>query len=852
MHDAQQAAFLVNPHHHKRVQGQKPKTTVGAKQRVVIPKERNCEVCKLHEQCHTPKMEPFGEGKLGITIVGESPGRDEDRLGRPFIGRSGQLLKSSLELAGIVLDRDCFITNAFQCRPPDNKEPKLMKVWAECCAPRLEKQLLGFKPSLIITMGMDALRAVLHPPAGLGLSATLARGLAFPSLKYGCWVGCCWHPSFVMRDEEEKRFIFDKDILLAISHLGQPLNPPLTEEGNVVVTKLELAREMFRNFKGQRVRVDYETNAIDPFIKEPKIWCASFAVDKEHGYWLPLEYGSYWTAAEKDKIYQLLKDLLSDKGTVKVIQNLRMEQLWSQIVLGTTIENVDNDTMITSHVIDERRGFQSVSSAGFVSEGRGISSLEFQVYQLTGHEYKDMVDVENIGAAPVEKLVPYSCWDSRYTAWIDDVQQAVWSAEPATKMAKEFFCTRVQALINASRRGMALDLPLLESQVTDTQAKLEKARDAILTSEWAQKFEQVSGKPMTIAKTVSDTDLRTLLYTVHGLPHPPWKTDKNKLPTDKEALDWIVDKAQDESFTEFRKQLGLYSANATLLNTFLLGFKNALHPDGLMHPSFSLHTVETFRSSSHDPNFQNLPKRSEEHQEFRKLIIPHLGQKFIEADAAASEVRVIAMITQDPVLVKQVQEGFDPHSYWASRMYDVAVDKVTKEMRFMGKNKLVFPLYYGSYYKTIAADFKLPEQHVQRVEQEFWSMYKNVKKWQEESIAFYYRNGYIEMPLGFRRHGPLSKNQVLNSSIQGASFHLLLEAFYRADCDMLAKGMRSGLCAEVHDSILCDTAEEETEDAVVILYQRMTEKQFDWQHSVPRGVDLAIGPNWGEMKPFVL
>ena len=855
MTDLIQAAFFVDPHRVNRVRkpvsGTKaaPGTRRASSPRVKI---RDCATCGLQAGCRSPQMKMAGKGEMGIVVVGDWPSREDDLQGRPFAGRSAGLLKENFEQLGIDLYRDCWLTNAVQCKPPDSWETKQAKLWQECCASRLEHQLLSCKPTLILALGMEAVRNVLHPPSGLGLSMELARGMSFPSLKYNSWVGCAWHPSWVMKNLELRRSIFSKDILKALGDLGQPLNPQLTEEGNVKVTTLAEAAALFQTLKGKRVKMDYETNAIKPYRKDPKIWCVSFAVDKDVGYWLPLEYGTYWSAAEKIAVYEMLKGLLCDRDTVKVIQNIAMEQVWSQVVLNTTIENVDNDTMITSHVIDERKGKTTQSANGFQSEGRGISSLEFQVYQLTGHTYKDMVDVENIGAEPESRVVPYSCWDSRYTAWIDSRQKAVWESEPATRMAKELFCTRVQSLINAERRGLKLDMALLQTQKTDTQDKLKKTKEMIYASPWAVKYAEKKGRPIDIDKTISDTDLRELLYDVHRLPKPDWTTTAKQLPTDKLALDYIAENCKDPSFKPFRDLLGVFSANSTLYNTFLLGFEKAVHEDGLMHPSFLIHTVETFRSSSQNPNFQNLPKRSEEHQEFRKLVIPYYGDCFIEADAQASEVRVIAMVTQDPVLIKQVLDGYDLHAYWASRVYDVPVDKVTKQQRFMGKNKFVFPEFYGSYYKTIANDFKLPEAHLKRIEEEFWKMYKGVKAWQDKQLEFYTRHGYIEMPLGFRRHGPLSRNQIYNTLIQGTSFQMLLEAFYQADNDMMDKGMKSCLVCEVHDSIVADTKTEEIDDVIVILHDRMTEVQYKWQQPVPRGVDFAIGPNWGEMRGFTL
>ncbi len=104
-------------------------------------------------------MVPYGEGKKGVLIVGEAPGANEDKQGRPFVGKAGQYLRETLKTFGVSLDRDCVTTNALICRPPDNKIDDPKKIGY--CRPNLIKTIGNVDPKVIITLGQPALRAVI-------------------------------------------------------------------------------------------------------------------------------------------------------------------------------------------------------------------------------------------------------------------------------------------------------------------------------------------------------------------------------------------------------------------------------------------------------------------------------------------------------------------------------------------------------------------------------------------------------------------------------------------------------------------------------------------------------------------
>ena len=170
--------------------------------------------------------------------------------------------------------------------------------------------------------------------------------------------------------------------------------------------------------------------------------------------------------------------------------------------------------------------------------------------------------------------------------------------------------------------------------------------------------------------------------------------------------------------------------------------------------------------------------------------------------------------------MKERIDGVDIHKEWADFL---------GVSRFDGKNGFTFALFYGSYYKNIHADLvgrgysDLSIMRVQQAEREFWKKYRVVKRFQEGLLESYKKNGYVEMMHGFRRGGFLTRNEVINSPIQGTAFHLLLWSIIRLTKIAKEEGWKSRLIGQIHDSILTDVDNEETSHVVATIQRVMTE-----------------------------
>ena len=169
----------------------------------------NCKKCVLAK---TRQTIVFGEGdeKAALMFIGEGPGADEDREGRPFVGKAGQLLTKMIEAMGLTRAQ-VYIANIVKCRPPENREPLPDEVSA--CIAYLKNQIRLINPKIIVCLGGTAATHLLNP--GRRISAIRGKFMTYEGIK----VMPTYHPSYLLRNESEKRNVWN-DLKLVMSELG--------------------------------------------------------------------------------------------------------------------------------------------------------------------------------------------------------------------------------------------------------------------------------------------------------------------------------------------------------------------------------------------------------------------------------------------------------------------------------------------------------------------------------------------------------------------------------------------------------------------------------------------------------
>jgi DNA polymerase len=159
-----------------------------------------CTKCRLHLKRSNTVL---GEGNAAarIMFVGEAPGADEDRLGRPFVGKAGQLLDKALNALDFFRQENFYICNICKCRPENNRTPEDDE--AEACLPYLRNQVALIKPRIIVCLGATAVRHIIDKQARI----TNIRGNWYE--RKGYYITATFHPAALLRDESKKKLFWE-------------------------------------------------------------------------------------------------------------------------------------------------------------------------------------------------------------------------------------------------------------------------------------------------------------------------------------------------------------------------------------------------------------------------------------------------------------------------------------------------------------------------------------------------------------------------------------------------------------------------------------------------------------------
>lgn len=320
----------------------------------LIPK---CGSCGLYRKCNSPKMEPWGEGARKVLIVGDFPGETEDERGRPFVGKGGQLLEESIRAAGRSFRRDPILTNAIICHPPGNKMPQNGKE-VEWCRPNLMKTIAEHKPRVIVTLGREALESVLTGTWEEIGELNRWTGWKIPLKDH--WLIPTWHPTEILRERNEvkqKMFVDHLDFAFSVQERPKP-QPDLTKIVMRIYDERHIV-EAIDEIEGQGISTafDYETNCLKPEYPKARIHSAALSNGK-----MTIAYP--WIGKAVERTSRFLRSKIP-----KVAANWKFEQRWTMKILGHPIRNLDFDTMLGAHVLDNRPGICSLKFQLFIQFG---------------------------------------------------------------------------------------------------------------------------------------------------------------------------------------------------------------------------------------------------------------------------------------------------------------------------------------------------------------------------------------------------------------------------------------------------------------------------------------------------
>lgn len=408
-------------------------------------------------------------------------------------------------------------------------------------------------------------------------------------------------------------------------------------------------------------------------------------------------------------------------------------------------------------------------------------------------------------------------------------------AAGGSRLLAEVELPLIQLLGELERTGIAVDTDHLEQLEAHFAAEVRQAADEAFA---------VIGKEINLG---SPKQLQVVLFDELGMPKT--KRTKTGYTTDADALQALYVKTEHPFLLHL-----LRHRDVARLRQTIEGLLKTVQPDGRIHTTFNQMIAATGRLSSTDPNLQNIPIRTEEGRRIREAFVVGAGHaSLMTADYSQIEMRIMAHLSEDELLIEAFRSGRDFHSITAARVFDVAPDAVTVEMRAKIK-AMNYGLAYGLSAFGLSQQLGIEPGEARELMDEYFETFGGIRDYLAGVVDEARKSGFTETIMGRRRQLPdlTSDNRVrreaaermaLNAPIQGSAADLIKIAMLRVDAAIRDAGLASRMLLQVHDELVFEVApgEREALDALV-----RAEMGGAADLTVPLDVSVGTGRSWHE------
>jgi DNA polymerase-1 len=773
-----------------------------------------CDTCPLKDEPCVKSTRP-DNWHSGLMIVGEAPGRDEVDEGKPFVGKSGQLLDKELKRAGI--DRESiYVTNSVLCRPPDNKIDKYSEAISKC-RPRLLAEIKEAKPERILALGATAVSTLL-PDKTQGILKL--RGSHHYSQALGTRVVVSVHPAYLLYMPNQA-LNFRRDLRNVLS---DPKEIPETQY-NVITSVEEL--------KGLPSKIVAETLLLDPLNEDSaEIVCDTETSDykpwKGRMLCLSLSWREGYSTiiAEELLLTQECREVLSEIFALPNVvwwgHNFGFDYLWLKWY-GFKPPQKWYDTMILHYLTDETPGGHGLKV--IAANMLGLEDWETELKQYVPKR------ADSFALIPKQVLHKYAARDTdinRQLTWL-----IVSSLDKNERSAYDNVLQPSQRVLTEMEDyGMLLDVERLKVM---QQQYLRKQNDMLwYMQEMTHKGFNPDSPKQVGEKLFGEDGLRSIKNTPSGNPS-----------TDDEVTEKLIKMYPDHKFL---KLLVEYRSISKIIGTYLEGLLNLVDSNNVLHPDFNLIGTVTGRLSA--GLLMTLPRVTKNRWAgpIRSLIIARPGHKIIGSDYNQAELRVMACEAREPVWRDIWATGRNLHDEMCHTLFGVG--KKEDYEAYMVAKMFTFGLGYGRGPESIAEQLDWSVIKARTFHEKYMNAIPKVKSWQKWIRHEVRTTGFLETAFGRKRRFPLltqiNFNKIMNEALnfipQSTASDLTLMSLTQYYNDGLGHPLLS-----LHDGIYVEVEEAYAEAAAARLREvMMTLPSKEYDDWLPFEAETKIGSSWGD------
>ncbi|MCD2423992.1 DNA polymerase I [Niabella pedocola] len=598
----------------------------------------------------------------------------------------------------------------------------------------------------------------------------------------------------------------------------QPLYKAITGEQAIS----ELVKELL---PVTEVCFDTETTNIDANLAE--LVGLSFSIKAGTGYYIPCPADQ----EETKKILALLAPLFEDESKLWIGQNLKYDLLvlkW----YGVAPKGKIFDTMLAHYVIepDGKRSMDQLSA-------KYLGYEPIHIEELIGKKGKTqgtMRDVE------IEKIKDYAAEDADITLQLKEVFDPMLEQRQVRQVFEEVENPLVQVLTNMEFEGIRID----ETFLKNYSKELEK--DA---AEAEKKVFEIAGVKFNLA---SPKQLGEVLFERLQLDSSARKTKTGQYQTGEDVLLKLAAKGH-----AIADQIITFRELTKLRSTYVDALPQLINPKtGRVHTTYGQAVAVTGRLASNNPNLQNIPVRTERGKEIRKAFIPRDERHvLLSADYSQIELRIVAAMSGDVNMVNAFKQGTDIHTATASKVFNVEMDAVTKEMRYKSKS-VNFGIIYGQGAFGLADNLGISRTEAKGIIDSYKKEFSGIQRYMDDTINFAREHGYVQTLMGRKRwlkdinssnftvRGFAERNAI-NSPIQGTAADMIKLAMQKVYAAMQKAGLKSRMILQVHDELIFDALKEEVHELKPLIIENM-QAALPLPFEVPVIAECGEGSNWLE------
>lgn len=526
---------------------------------------------------------------------------------------------------------------------------------------------------------------------------------------------------------------------------------------------------------------------------------------------IAISYGENYFV--KGEFTELLKPLLEDSNCKKVFYDAK-HNYYVLKENNITLSGIDYDVLLASYVKDPNRSHL----------------IESQALDFLNHI---MSEKSEVTSELLASACAYAC-DEVYSIYNLAEYWEKNLNEQEQKLVKEVEIPLTTVLAKMEYTGVAIDVSYLKSLSEFMTSKLAEIEDFIY---------QLAGGPFNIN---SPKQVAEVLYDRLGI-----KSKKRKRSTSAEILEELSNEYEICDFIlQHRKFSKLRSTYTDSLPTLIS------KRDGRIHTTYNQATTVTGRLSSSNPNLQNIPIRSEEGNKIRNAFCPQDKENYmmLSADYSQIELRLLAHVANDEHLIEAFNNDIDVHALTASKVFEVPIEEVTKDMRRKAK-AVNFGIVYGQSKYGLAKSLNISNDQAGQFIDKYFESYPKIKQYMIEKVDYVHEYGYVETLYGRKRYlgaelssanyqiREFAERAAINQPLQGTAADLIKMAMIKIDEELTKKNLKSKMVMQVHDELVFEAAKDEIEELKSIVKNGM---EMGQPFKVPLEVDINCGASWKE------